>query len=402
MPLLTYQEARPWAKSIRQAVIAKRMPPWHADPHFGKFENDRALAQSEIDTLVAWADGGAREGDAKDAPAPRTFAEGWTIGQPDVVLEMPVAHTVPAQGTVDYTYFIVPTGFTEDKWIEKIEVRPGARGVVHHIVLLARPQGSKYLKDAPVGIAYVPVKKPVDESKPRPPQGDRGNFAMVGDGFAEMVSVYVPGGAAYTTRPGQARLIKAGSDLIFQMHYTANGKEAADRSKVGIVFAKTAPKECVVNTFIANYSLTIPPGAAEHRVDARVTLHQDTTLLSLFPHMHARGKAFQYVVKWPGEGGETKTLIRVPRYDFNWQHTYLLEEPLRLPKGTEITATAWFDNSPNNKSNPDPASTVYWGDQTWEEMLAGFVDLVIPVGMDPAALRTPEKKTAPAATASNR
>jgi hypothetical protein len=397
MALMTYEQARPWAKSIRQAVVSKRMPPWHADPHFGKFANDRALSQGEIDTLAAWADSGAKEGKAKDAPAPLAFTPGWTIGQPDLVLEMPVSHTIPAKGTVDYTYFVVPTGFTEDKWIEKIELRPGAREVVHHIVLFARPEGSKFMKDVAPGVAHVPEKHAEDKSKPRKPQSDRGEFIGLGDGSGEMISVYVPGGAAYTTRPGQARLIKAGSDLIFQMHYTANGKEAVDRSKVGIVFAKSAPKERVVNTFIANLGLIIPPGAAGHRVDARVILNQDATLQSFFPHMHARGKAFEYTVKLPGST-ETQTLIRVPRYDFNWQHTYQMQEPMRLPKGTEITATAWYDNSANNKSNPDPKSTVYWGDQTWEEMLAGFVDLAIPADMNPATLKVAAKKAAPAPT----
>jgi hypothetical protein len=393
MPLMTYEQARPWAKSIRQAVISKRMPPWHADPHFGAFENDRSLAQHEIGTLVAWADAGAKEGNRKDAPPPREFAQGWTIGRPDLVLEMPTPYTVPAKGAVEYTYFVVPTGFTEDKWIEKIELRPGAREVVHHIVLMARPPESKYMRDVPPGVAHVPKKDADDPAQPRKPQSDRGQWIGLGDGIGEMVSVYVPGGAAYLTRPGQARLIKAGTDLIFQMHYTANGKETVDRSRVGIVFAKAPPKERVVNTFIANLGLTIPPGAPEHRVDARVTLQHDAVLQTLFPHMHARGKSFEYVIKLPD--GETKTLLRVPRYDFNWQHTYALEEPMLLPKGTEITATAWYDNSPNNKSNPDPASTVYWGDQTWEEMLAGFVDLAIPVNVEPVRIKTAPKKPAP-------
>jgi hypothetical protein len=302
---------------------------------------------------------------------------------------MPEDYKVPSKGTVEYTYFVVPSGFTEDKWVEKVELRPGARGVVHHIVFLARPPGSKWLKDAPLRTAYVPSKKET-EIKRRPDTG-AGAFSGLADG-QEVLSVYVPGGLAYDTRPGQARLIKAGTDFIFQMHYTANGTESIDRSQVGIVFAKEPPKERVVNTFILNTNLHIPPGADNHRVDARVKIYEDVVLQSLFPHMHLRGKAFEYVAKYPS--GETETLLKVPNYDFNWQLTYQLEKPLLLPKGTEITATAWYDNSPGNKYNPDPKLDVYWGDQSWEEMLAGFADLVIPVSMNPERIAKPPKPAA--------
>jgi len=392
MPLMTYVEARPWAKAMKMAVVQKKMPPWFADSNHGKWANDRSMTQAEIDTLSAWADTGAKEGNAKDAPPARTFAEGWTIGKPDVVIDMGADYKVPAQGTVEYTYFVMPTGFTEDRWVEQIELRPGARSVVHHIVLMARAPGSKMFKDARQGVPFVPTKSD-EKSGNRKPDSGVGTFFRL-DGGDEMVSVYVPGGLAYKTKPGQARLIKAGSDLVFQMHYTASGKKAIDRSKVGIVFAKEPPKERVVNTFIANTNLHIPPGSPEHRVDARVTVHHDVMLQSLFPHMHLRGKAFEYVAKYPS--GETQTLLRVPRYDFNWQLTYELEKPLLLPKGTELTATAWYDNSPNNKFNPDPSKDVYWGDQSWEEMLAGFADFVIPMDVNPSRISRPEKK--PAAT----
>jgi len=394
MPLMTYKDARPWAKAMKSAVLRKTMPPWFADAAHGKFSNDRSLTQTEIDTLTAWADNGAKEGNPADAPAPRTYADGWTIGKPDLVLDMGADYKVPAQGSIEYTYFTVPTGFTEDKWIEKIEVRPGARSVVHHIVLMARGPGGKYMAKAKPGVPFVPTVTGLAEGKRQPDTGE-GSFYRLG-GNEEMVSVYVPGGLAYQTRPGQARLIKAGSDLVFQMHYTANGKEAIDRSQVGIIFAKQPPKERVVNTFIANTNLHIPPASPNHRVDARVKVHHDVTLQSLFPHMHLRGKAFEYVAKYPT--GETQTILRVPRYDFNWQLTYELEKPILLPKGTELTATAWYDNSPNNKFNPDATKDVYWGDQSWEEMLAGFVDFVVPVHVDPIAIAPPPpaRKVAPA------
>jgi hypothetical protein len=300
-------------------------------------------------------------------------------------------YKVPAQGTVDYTYFVAPTGFTEDKWVEKIEVRPGARSVVHHVVLLARAPGSKEWREAVPGQPFVPHKS--GRPRNRKPDTGEGVFNLLGAagtrGGVEMVSVYVPGGDAYQVRPGQARLIPAGSDLIFQMHYTADGKETVDRSKVGIVFAKQPPTERVVNTFIMNGNLRIPPGEPNHRVEARVTVHADSKIETFFPHMHLRGKAMEYRAVYPT--GETEVLLSVPRYDFNWQTTYALAQPKLIPKGTRLEVSAWYDNSPNNKANPDPAAEVFWGDQSWEEMLAAFVDFAIPVGAHPGDIARPRK-----------
>jgi hypothetical protein len=364
------------------------MPPWFADPRHGSFANDRRLTQEQIDTITAWADTGKKEGDIKDAPKPLTFAEGWAIGKPDAVVEMPNAVEVPASGKIDYTYMVVPTGFTEDKWIERVEVRPGDRGVVHHIVMLVRPPGVRYMPEAKSGVPYVPQPQDV----PHKEQTDRGTFQFAG--AVEMIGVYVPGGLPYEVGPGQARFIPKGSDVIFQMHYTSNGKAASDKSRIGFVFAKEPPKERVVNTFVMNSTLHIPPMAADHLVHARVTLHEDTKLLSLFPHMHVRGKGFEYYAIYPT--GETEPLLTVPKYDFNWQLTYYLKEPKVLPKGTVIECVAHYDNSPNNPANPDPKSDVYWGEQTWEEMLAGFVDLAMPVNVTMRDVAVP-KKPAPTA-----
>jgi hypothetical protein len=395
MPLMSYAEARPYAAAIRQAVATGKMPPWHADPAHGKFLNERRLTSAEIETLTAWVRTGAREGDPKDAPVPRKFNDGWTIGQPDAVFDMGADYKVPAQGTIDYTYFVVPTNFTADKWVEKIELRPGARSVVHHIVLFARPKGSEFHKDARPGVPFVPhLSNRPKERKPDTGKGVLEGLVWDERARAELISVYVPGGDAYVTRPGQARLIPAGSDLIFQMHYTASGREAVDRSKVGIVFAKEAPRERVVNAFVSNRQLVIPPGADNHKVEARVTVHEDVKLQSFFPHMHLRGKAMEYRAVLPE--GKTQILLRVPKYDFNWQMSYLLAEPITLPKGSHIEVTAWYDNSPNNPFNPDPKKEVYWGDQSWEEMLAGFVDFVIPAGVDPMKISgvAPVRRTA--------
>lgn len=391
MSLLTYKEARPWAKAMKTAVLSKKMPPWFADPAHGQFVNDRRLSQSEIDTLTTWADAGAPEGNAKDAPAPLKFAEGWAMGKPDAVFEMPQAFNVPPSGTVDYTWIVVPTNFTEDKWVEKIEVRPGDRAVVHHIVLMVRGPGSPYMRKAEPGVPFTP-------GPGKPMKGEdtgRGIFYMLG-GAVEMAGVYVPGGLPYECKPGQARLIKAGSDLIFQMHYTTNGKATTDKSRVGIVFAKEPPKERVVNTFIANPMLRIPPGEGNAPVLAKVAVQEDVTLQSMFPHMHVRGKAMQYRAIYPT--GESEILLDVPKYDFNWQISYYLKEPKKLPKGTQLEITAHYDNSPNNPANPDPSKEVRWGDQTWEEMLAAFVDFVIPVDLDPTWIGRPKpQKKEPAA-----
>jgi hypothetical protein len=389
MSLLTYQDARPWAAAIKEAVLVRKMPPWFADPANGHFANDRRLSKEEVDTLVAWVDGGAKEGDPKDAPKPLEFAEGWVMGKPDLVIDMPEAYEVPASGTVEYTYFVVPTGFTEDRWVQQVEVRPGNKSVVHHIVMIVRPTGVKYVSEAPIGHAYVPPKK---ETQHKPDTGQ--GILQGGQGGIEMVGVYVPGGLPYVLKPGQARLIPKGSDIIFQMHYTTNGKAVADRSRMGFIFAKEPPVERVVNAYVGNMNLHIPPQEANAQVNARVTFHEDTQLLSMFPHMHVRGKSFEYRATYPS--GETETLLTVPKYDFNWQLTYYLKAPKVLPKGTVIECIAHYDNSVNNPYNPDPKSDVYWGDQTWEEMLAGFVDLAMPVNKTIRDVTTPKKTEATA------
>ncbi len=381
--MLTYKDTRPWAKAMKEAVLTRKMPPWFADPSVGHFSNDRRLTPEETQTLVSWVDQGALEGDPKDAPPPLQFTDGWTIGKPDAVYEMPVDFTVPAKGTVQYMDFLLPKAFTEDKWIEKIEIRPGARSVVHHVVLYTRPPGSKFMEEIKAG---VPLTEPEDEPAKEPDTGEGELFAL---GDHEVVSVYVPGGTAYQTEPGQARFVKAGSDLIFSMHYTASGKATVDRTRVGIVFAKQSPRERVVNTAVFNTRFRIPPGAPDHAVEARVTLNCDATLLNFFPHMHLRGKSFEYRATYPD--GKSETLFLMPKYDFNWQLTYQLAQPVKLPKGTVITAIAHYDNSPNNPFNPDPTKEVHWGQQTWEEMIVGFIDVAIPLNTDPAELAGPKE-----------
>jgi len=393
MSFLSYQSTRPWAKAIKAAVMTKKMPPWYADPHFGKFSNDRTLSQPEIDTLVAWADTGAKEGDSKDAPKPIEFFEGWRIGKPDMIISMPAAFNIPASGTVDYQYVIIPTGFTEDRYVQMAEARPGDRTVVHHIIAFIREPGNPWLKDAKPGVAFAPrteVRKAELEAA-RTGEKRRGEGGAFG---GDMLAGYAPGTLPNVMQPGEAKLIKAGSDIVLQLHYTATGKEATDISKVGLIFSKDKPTTRVLSLAAMTANFAIPPGDPNYQVDAKIQLQADSTLVNLLPHMHFRGKDFEYRVVYPT--GEKETLLRVPNYDFNWQLTYDLATPKVLPAGTIIECTAHFDNSANNRFNPDPTKEVHFGEQTWEEMMFGFFDVAVPVDVTAMDLMRPKKGAAPA------
>ena len=392
MSFLTYESTRPWAKAIKTAVLTKKMPPWFADPHYGKFANDRSLSQQEIDTLVAWADNGAKEGDPKLAPKPVAWVEGWRIPKPDMVISMPTAFDIPASGTIDYQYIVIPTGFTEDKYIQLAEARPGDRTRVHHIIAFIREPGNPWLKDARPGVPFVPRERSSEAGTDNRPQSRRND----GGGFGDFLAGYAPGTVPNTMKPGQAKLVKAGSDIILQMHYTANGTPGTDISKVGIVFATQKPTERILTLAAANPTFAIPPQDPNYKVESKITLQDDATLTSLLPHMHYRGKDFEYRVIYPT--GEKETLLSVPKYDFNWQLSYDLAQPKLLPKGTVIECTAHFDNSPNNPYNPDPAKEVHFGEQTWEEMMIGFFDVAVPVNKTAMDLMRPPKKADQPAT----
>jgi mono/diheme cytochrome c family protein len=343
--LMTHEDAVKWADNIKEAVADKRMPPWYADPHSGKFSNDRRLKKEDLEALLAWIDTGMEPGDKKDLPPERTYADGWVIGKPDVIFELPKEVDVPANGTVDYQYYTTKTNFKEDVWVTAAEARPGNRGVVHHIIVSYRDPKSK----------------------------DRQNGRGIGDGFLVGTA---PGDMPLILSNGIARRIPAGAELIWQMHYTPNGKPAKDRSQVGLVFykGKEPPKFNSQTIGISEGSFVIPPGDANHKVESEWTVPRDTLLLSFMPHMHLRGKDFEYKLQYPD--GKTEIVLSVPHYDFNWQLAYREETPKFLPKGTKIHCTAHFDNSAANKANPDPKKTVRWGDQTWEEMMIGWVDFI--------------------------
>ncbi|HTC34555.1 MAG TPA: hypothetical protein VK724_14340 [Bryobacteraceae bacterium] len=374
-----YDQTRPWAKAIKQAVLLGKMPPWYADAPPGKFHNDPRLSQQEITKLVAWADTGAPAGNPKDAPRPLAFLEGWTIDKPDAIFEA-TAYQIPATGTLEYTYFIVPTGFKEDRWIAQAEVRPGNRAVVHHANVYIREPGSNWLREYPMGKLFVPEER-----------GERvgtGGSSSAGASVREQVIAgFSPGRPAKQVPDGYAMLIPAGSDLVFQLHYTTNGKPTTDVTRIGFVFAKQTPTKRVIRVQASNAGFVIPPGADDYPVTGSAALGVDAELLNVYPHMHLRGKSMVLSAVYPT--GEREEFLRVPHYDFNWQLVYALSQPRILPKGTLLKADATFDNSPNNRTNPNPKAAVRWGDQSWDEMMVGFFDLAIPVSTDPASvLRT--------------
>ena len=338
MSLQTYEETRPWAKAIRDQVQFRRMPPWPADPCCGHFSNDRSLSIAEMETIVKWADTGAAKGDPKAAPAPRAWPEGWNLASRDVELSMPQRFSVPASGAVEYQYFPIPTGFKEDRWIQAVEVRPGDRSVVHHIVVYVRERGSTWNGG--------PTK-------------------------ADILTVYAPGSSPDTWPVGMAKLIPAGSDLVLEIHYTPTGKPAFDQTRIGLVFAKKPPGKRVLTLQLNNDHFRIPAGDKHVEVTAWGSIPNDALLLSVFPHMHLRGKSFVFTVNG------TQTILNVPKYDFFWQLSYRLVEPILLKKGTRLQCWAIYDNSPNNPRNPDPSVDVTYGRQSWEEMMVGFFDVAV-------------------------
>ena len=373
--MLTYRDTRPWAASMKRAVVSRKMPPWHADPTVGHFGNDRRLSQAEIDVISRWADAGAPEGDPSKAPAPLTFLEGWNIGKPDKILEMPQAFSVPATGTIDYQWIVMPTGLDKDTWIEGVEVRPCDRSVVHHVIAFYRRPGSNWLVDAKPGIPT--------------PKGSGDSEAGMSDGA---IGGYVPGLPAGRLAPGRAIFLPAGSDIVLQVHYNATGKATSDRTKVGMVFAKANVVERSFQIGVVNPTFVIPPGDPNYRVDADITVDSDVRVIGFTPHMHLRGKSFEFRAVFPD--GTREVLLRVPKYDFNWQLTYDLAEERVFPKGTRFEATATFDNSTNNPFNPDPTASVRFGDQTWDEMMVGFIDIAIKPDQDLAKLiRMPARPT---------
>jgi hypothetical protein len=359
MSLLTYEDARPYARAIFEEVRDGHMPPWHAEAPEGTFTNERRLSAMEKATLLAWADGGAPKGSAADMPAAPTYTDGWQLGTPDKVFEMAEPYEVPATGTVRYEYFYIPTDIKEPTFVKAIEIRPGARSVVHHVLAFYRAKPD--MQRSPVlRLNQEQMRTPPDEfgRSPRRP---------VTDGMTpRLVATYAPGTNPQKMPEGTAIRLEAGGVLELQMHYTATGTATKDRTRVGLFLAKEAsPREVRISQFF-NAQLKLPAGQPDVAVDADVSFVQDTTLWGLFPHTHLRGKRWRHVLELPD--GTKKTILDVPRYDFNWQTYYMFKQPLLIPAGSRLVSTAWYDNSARNPSNPDPKVDVLWGDQTWEEM----------------------------------
>ncbi len=376
MSLLSYEEVRPWAKAIHREVLSKRMPPWDADPDYGKFSNDRSLSEQEIDTLLSWVEAGAIAGDTADTPPPLHFEEGWKFGEPDLVVTMPKPFAVPAEGTIEYQYVIFPSGFTEDKWVERVEIRPGNPSVVHHVNAFASP---------PDALVFAQLERGEFYEFPARPQSDPDMFTF-GTNGAEALHGHAPGGNPTVFRPGQARLVKAGSNIIFQLHYQSKGTEALDQTRIGFVFAKEPPAVKVTSVTVQNFAFTIPPMVEDYPIRAEALLNVDVELVNVLPHMHLRGKSFVLRASYPD--GAEETLIRVPDYDFDWQTTYVLETPKPLPRGTRLEAIGYYDNTPNNPSNPDPTALVAYGEQTWNEMMGVVIDLAIDPALGSPAIFT--------------
>ncbi|MHC5539616.1 c-type cytochrome [Singulisphaera rosea] len=336
--LLSYDEAQGHAAMIREVVDRRRMPPWHADPRFGHFQNDRSLSALERAKILTWIDQGTPLGDPKTIPPAREFPKDWSIGSPDVIFEMSEGFTVPAQGIIPYQYFRVPTHFTEDKWVQAIEAHPGNREVVHHFIVRidTEKRETKHHGHQPYLVGYAP---------------------------GDLPAIY---------EPGTAKRIPAGADLIFAVHYTPVGTVQHDRSSVGLVFAKSPVEHEAVTQGISQEKLRIPPYAEDFPVRSQYQFRHDSHMISLTPHMHLRGKSFRFRATYPD--GRSEVLLSVPQFSFGWQSVYRLADPSSMPKGTRIDCLALFDNSAKNPDNPDPKQTVIWGEQTFDEMMIGFID----------------------------
>lgn len=369
-PLETYAQVAAKAGMIAHVVEHRIMPPWLAAAPAGgapsPWANERSLSEEDRAAMLAWVAAREPEGDPREAAAPRRFPTGWAIGTPDAVFELPEEVPVQAEGIMDYVNVRVPTGFAEDRWVTAIQVSPTARAVVHHVLVFA-----------------VPAARPGERRRPR------------GEELRGFFGAYVPGGEALIYPEGYAKRLPAGSDLLFQLHYTPNGQATRDRTRIGLVFSKEPPRHQVRVVGLMNRRLEIPPGAKDHVERATIPVPADVQVLAFMPHMHVRGSAFRFEAERP-EGGR-QSLLEVPRWDFNWQLRYVLREPLEIPRGTVVTASGWYDNSKDNAQNPDPAATVRWGPQTTDEMMLGYVEFVLAREADTAPAPAPAPAAAPRA-----
>lgn len=389
MSLLTYKEARPWAAAMREAVVSRKMPPWRADPHVGQWSNDPRLTAAQIETIKVWAEGQKLEGDPKQMPPVPDFSDGWKIGKPDAVIAIPT-HELAGSGPDEYTYVNVPTNFTEDRWVVAAELRPGNRKIVHHahVFVVDKPvagattekakaaspsaEYAKWLRIKEGSLEWVRPEAPVIDNGCS--VDDNGLFpGSKSSDLGSLISSYLPGRGADVFPEGTARKISAGSSINFQIHYSrTTGKTETDTTSVGLVFAKTPPRQISRRIDLSNQMFLVPAGDPDHEVSECHTFDKDVLITSLTPHMHLRGKAMQIIADIPG--GKRETLLSVPDYEFNWQFTYRPKDPIYLPKGTRIEVHGHFDNSANKAGNPDPSKVIRWGSASENEMMDGWIE----------------------------
>ena len=405
MSFLTYESTRPWAKAIKAAVATRKMPPWYADPHYGKFANDRTMTAADINTLVSWADSGAKPGNAGDAPAPLKFVEGWAIGKPDVVLEMPQAFNIPASGTIDYQYILVPTNFAEDRYVQMAEARPADRERVHHIIAFIMDKDNPMLKQMKPGVPFVPAeaqREAAQRAKENPPSGQaqrpQGQEHRNSDGEGmlaggDFLVGYAPGAPPQTLKPGQAKLLKAGSAIVLQVHYTANGKPGVDKSRIGLIFASEKPTQRVLTLASANSRFEIPPGDPNYQVES--TDHAPAR-----DHAHRTAAAHA-----PARQG-----FRIPRgrirparrrFCFAFRNTIstgsfgtcsINRRCCRL--GRKSNARRISTTRRTILQTPIRRRQVRFGEQSWDEMMIGFFDVAVDLNTDPMDILRPKKKAA--------
>ena len=399
--VLSYADVRPWARSIREKVLTREMPPWHADPSYGEFRNDPSLGRKEIATIVKWVDQGARQGDPKYLPPAPAFSDDWEIGAPDQVFSMLEDYTIKSDAPDDYINYTIPTRFKEDRWIEAAEIRPGNKRVVHHAIAhiltpqtIARAGKGGPPQSAPEkaldvfykegSLSRIRMDAPVIDDGANAANGgsviSRRAEEQGSDLFSILLASYAPGKGPDVYGRGMGKKIPAGSVIVLQIHYStfrgAFEKAETDRTSVGLIFAKEPPAKRVVTLTVPNHLFMIPPGAENHRVTASYTFDQDVELIDYMPHMHLRGKDMKYEVIYPDNRREA--LLWVPAFNFNWQTIYYLKKPVPIPRGSKVIITAHFDNSARNKYNPNPARAVRWGDPTYDEMMIGWLDYAVP------------------------
>ena len=393
MSLLDYKSARPWARSIGEAVAVRRMPPWMADPHFGTFSNDPRLRDSEMATILAWVAGGAPEGDPRELPKPPVFASGWELGTPDVTIDIGQTYRLKP-GRDSYEHFIVQTNFKEGMWLRAADLHPGNRKIVHHAhvnIVQSEAQAGVTTIQSMTSLNDYLVKDGnltrISEAAPVLDDGCRADAPRLPylQGAQEgALASYLPGRSPdvfgeNVSGAYRAKWIPAGAKLEFVIHYApltgAAAAEATDRTSVGLYRAPGPPEEVLRRMDLRNFFFRIPPGEAAHKVTRCYAFEQDQTLLSITPHMHYRGKDARYDLIRPD--GKTETLLFVPKYDFNWQLVYRLKAPVRVEKGSRLVVTVHFDNSANNPANPDAAKAIRWGDKTEEEMMTSWIEWVV-------------------------